>query len=256
MKIGICTGLENLELLERLGYDYIEPQVSKVAEYTEEEFAFWKEKLKDAKIACETFNVLFPGDIHCIGEEYDEEILVEYLNKGFSRVRELGGELVVFGSGNQRRCPDYVDFQEGVRQLVYVYRLVGTIAAMYDLTVVVEPLNRTETNMICTMAEAAMVAGMVDLPNVKVLADYYHVMMDQDPISDLKRIQSLAHVHIAAKEGRRYPVEEIEDTLKTFFDTLHEIGYDARISIEGGTDDMEEDAKKALVLLREATKNE
>ena len=28
MRYGICTGLENLELLEKLGYDYIELSVT------------------------------------------------------------------------------------------------------------------------------------------------------------------------------------------------------------------------------------
>ncbi|MDO4324762.1 MAG: sugar phosphate isomerase/epimerase family protein [bacterium] len=254
MRFGICTGLENLELVEKLGFDYIEPQVSKIAEYTQEEFDSWKEKLAQAKISCETFNVLFPGTIHCIGEEYDEDTLVEYLNRALARVEELGGEIVVFGSGKQRSCPDYVPFEEGVRQLVYVYRLVGEIAAKYHLTVVIEPLNRTETNMICTMAEGAMLAGMVDLPNVKLLADYYHVAKDNDPISDISRIGNLAHTHIATKEGRRYPLQKEGDQFDEFFKQLKGIGYEGRVSIEGGTDCMEEDAKKALAFLRELDK--
>lgn len=251
MRFGICTGLENLELLERLGYDYIEPQASVVAKYTEEEMKMWKEKLAQSSVSCETFNVLLPGTFRCIGEEYKEEELKEYLHTAFSNVQALGGQVVVFGSGTQRSCPDTVAFTEGVRQLVAVYRLVGEIASQYGLTIVVEPLNRKENNMICTMTEGAMIQAMVNLPNVQLLTDYYHVATDADPISDIVRIGHFTHVHIATKEGRRYPLKREGDKFEEFFDALHQIGYQGRVSIEGGTDNMEEDAKIALKLLKE-----
>ncbi|MDO4296452.1 MAG: sugar phosphate isomerase/epimerase family protein [bacterium] len=251
MKFGICTGLENLELLKELGYDYIEPQASKLAEYTEEEKKMWKEKLEAAGISCETFNVLLPADARCIGEEYEEAAFQAYLHKVFAGVKELGGEIVVFGSGKQRSFPESVSFSEAVRQLVKVYRLTGEIAAVYGLTVVIEPLNRSETNMICTMAEGAMLEAMVQHPNVKLLADYYHVAKDADHIEDLVRIGHLEHVHIATKEGRRYPTSKDSDDFAAFFQALKQIDYAGRVSIEGGTEQLREDGAKALQVLRE-----
>ena len=43
MKFGICTSIENINLLAEMGFDYIECGVSKLASLSEEEFASWKE---------------------------------------------------------------------------------------------------------------------------------------------------------------------------------------------------------------------
>ena len=55
MRFGICTGPENIELLEKLGYDYIELNASKMLTLSEEELESIREKLNASKIKCEAF---------------------------------------------------------------------------------------------------------------------------------------------------------------------------------------------------------
>ena len=62
-------------------------------------------------------------------------------------------------------------------------------------------------------------------------------------------MRKLAHTHIAIREGRGYPLAEDED-LKGFFAQLKAIGYEDRISIEGSTKDFDEEAPKALAVLK------
>ena len=49
MRFGICTGPENIELLEKLGYDYIELNASKMLTLSEEELESIREKLNTQK---------------------------------------------------------------------------------------------------------------------------------------------------------------------------------------------------------------
>jgi hypothetical protein len=56
-------------------------------------------------------------------------------------------------------------------------------------------------------------------------------------------------VHTARTEGRVYPVEPLQE-LRTFFAYLHQVGYTARVSIEGRSDDMRRDGAAALAVLR------
>jgi sugar phosphate isomerase/epimerase len=63
-------------------------------------------------------------------------------------------------------------------------------------------------------------------------------------------------MHIAAKAGRRYPVSEEGEQYREFFRELKKIGYNGRMSIEGKTDNIEEDAPKALSLLKKLEQEE
>lgn len=251
MRFGICTGLENLPLLERCGYDYIELSVTSVMKMSPEEISKYQEELAQSKVKCETFNVLFPQTMSLLDGTTSEEELREYLHKAMSLVQKFGARTVVFGSGKCRRCPDDMPFGEAYRKLISVYRITGEIAAEYGIQIVIEPLSRSETNMICTMLEGAMLESDVNHPNVALLADFFHVIANHDRIEDMETIKHFGHFHIAAGNGRRYPMSEEGEEYAAFFKSLKAIGYDGRISIEGKTENMEQDAPKALAYLKE-----
>lgn len=253
MRYGICTGLDQLELLDELGFDYLEASVTAVMQLSEEECDGYLEQLKGRRITCEAFNILFPKTMELIGVNADRQELTAYLHRAFGRIRKLSGidrPVVVFGSGRCRRCPEGYDYRQAYRELTKVCRLTGEIAAEYGVLVVIEPLSRTETNMICTMAEGAILAADADHPNVSLLADYFHVIANHDNIRDLVTIGSFGHIHIAAGHGRLYPLAEEGEQYREFITALKTIGYHGRISIEGKSEDIRSDAAKALALLK------
>ena len=156
----------------------------------------------------------------------------------------------MFGSGKCRRCPEGYDYRKAYQELIGVYRLTGEIAAEYGITIVIEPLSRAETNMICTMAEGAMLESDVNHPNVKLLSDYFHVIANHDNIEDIRAIGEFGHIHIAAGKGRLYPLSEEGEQYREFIGALKAAGYDGRISIEGKTTEIEKDGAAALALLK------
>lgn len=251
MRYGICTGPQNLEILERLGYDYIELSVTATMKLEPEVLEGYREKLKASRVKCEAFNILFPKTMELIGGNTSKGELGEYLHKAMALIASFGAKVVVFGSGKCRRCPEGITFGEAYRELVKVYRTAGEIGAEYGVNVVIEPLSRKETNMICTMAEGAMLESDVAHPNVGLLSDYFHVCANHDCIEDIRMIRRFGHIHIASGNGRRYPVSEEGESYGEFIRALKSAGYDGRISIEGKTDDMERDGARALALLRE-----
>lgn len=249
MRFGICTAIDNIEKVEKMGFDYLEANASGIAALSEEEFQKTLELVKNAKIGCECFNVLFPKTISVVGPDKNAEEMEKYLHGVFSRIQKLGGTIVVFGSGKCRSFPEGMDFDEAFRQLVDSFRLVGKIAAEYGITIVIEPLNRAESNLINSVAEGALLRAILDMPSVQLLADGYHMFLEDEKLSDISRVRKLAHTHIAVREGRGYPLAEDED-LKGFFAQLKAIGYEDRISIEGSTKDFDEEAPKALAVLK------
>ena len=249
MKIGFCAKPEEIERVAAAGFDYLEPAVSYVAEKTDEEFEALLTALQAAPIPTPSFNVLFPGSISLMGGTADEEIRA-YLDKALGRVQRMGGKVVVFGSGRARFRPEGMAYGDAFRRLIDVTRMMGDAAAKYGLTIVIEPLNRGETNTINSVAEGACLAAAVHHPNVKLLADYYHVAVENQPPEDVARVGGIAHAHIATKVGRMIPLEKDEGYAK-MFTAMKQTGYEGLISVEGRCDDLAADGPRAVRMLKE-----
>ncbi len=251
MRYGICTGLHNLEILERLGYDYLEASVTAVMGLEKAERDEYAEKLKCSAVKCEAFNILFPKTMELVGPGADQEEIRAYLHDACSVMSELGGKVVVFGSGKCRKCPERYDYRKALQELVSVCRMTGETAQKYGIHVVIEPLCRNETNLICTMAEGAMLQTAVHHENVTLLADYYHVMANHDSILDAETIGGFGHIHIASGKERKFPLSLEGEQYREFLKAIKASGYDRRISIEGKTEDLEKDGAAALAFLRQ-----
>lgn len=173
MRFGICTGPENLDLLENLGYDYIEMNVTSVMKLTPEEQDHYRRKVEQSKVKCEAFNVLFPKTMELVGGSTGEKELRNYLKEAMTLIQSFGASLVVFGSGKVRRCPPDLTLGEGYQKLVRVYQITGEIASDYGIQVVIEPLSRggdksdqsafrrSNSGVRCQYAKCRVVGGLL-----------------------------------------------------------------------------------------------
>ena len=252
MKFGICESLDNLELVERLGFDYLESAVSVISEISDDAFLKVLERVNKSRIKVERVNILFPRSIKLIGDEASSyNNICTYLERAFTRVKKLGGTLAVFGSGRSRNFPDGIPFAGAYRELVKITKVIGEIAARYGITIAIEPLNRSESNCINSVKEGAMLEADVDIKSVGLLADLYHMLKENEPMDNILLVKNLKHTHIAHLEGRAYPTS-LNDDVKNFFTAMKNIGYDGTISIEGKTTNLEKDAETSLGILHEA----
>ena len=249
MKIGFCAKPNQAAQVAAAGFDYIEPPVNHIAAMTEEAFSACMGELQAAGIPAPSFNLLFPRDLALLAEETRDEQIAEYLHGALARVQRMGGKVVVFGSGKSRNRPDNMSYGRAFRRLIEVTRLTGEIADQYDVTIVIEPLNRGESNMINSVAEGACLAAAVDHPRVQVLADYYHIAMEHEPVSDIERVTGIAHAHIATLEGRRVPTQA-DDGFTQMFASMKRTGYQGLLSVEGKTDDLAQDGPVSIRLLK------
>ena len=249
MKIGI-TGSENAAAAAAMGFDYLEVNTSALASLSEEEFQAELLRIQGCGLPVECANVLFSG-IQLLTEE-DHSRVETYLSGALGRLAKLGVEVVVFGSGGARRKPEDMPYAEGWHRLRDVTRTIGLAADKFGMQVAIEPLCRQETNMVNTVTEGAALAAAVDLPNVWVLADCYHMFKEDEPLENLRTVGRLSHVHVALRDGRRYPTYA-EGQLYLFMDELHAIGYDGRISIEANTRCFAQEGPLALAALRMLT---
>ncbi len=248
MKIGFCGKMDRAAEIAAAGFAYMELPVSALAEWTEEELAAHESTLKELKLPVPSFNVLFPGTIALLGKDSRDQEIRDYLRLVFPRVQRLGGKTVVFGSGRSRMRPESMSCDEAFRRLTEVTRLIGEEAEKFGLTIVIEPLNRGETNTINSVGEGACLRAAVNHPAVALLGDFYHIALEGEPPADLLRLGGISHCHIATKEGRRIPLQE-EPGFREMFAAMKKTNYAGNISVEGRADNLAEEGPVSIRLL-------
>ena len=76
---------------------------------------------------------------------------------------------------------------------------IGKIAANHGVTLVMEPLNRYETHFLNTLAHGAAICRRVGHPQVRVMADFFHMHIEEADIaaSLAENLAYVCHVHLA-----------------------------------------------------------
>lgn len=251
MRYGVCAEPDKLPAIAQAGADYIECTVTGLNALSAEQLDECLALLNSSKIQCEALAILFPGTIPLVGGEANNAVIADYLHRTFQRISLVGPEIVVFGSGRARMCPENFNREKALEQLVAVGRATADEAAPHHITIAFEPLNRRETNMIHSLAEAHEVVARVNRPNFKMVADLYHMLEENEPASALATYgDEIAHVHVAAKATRACPAPADKPQFEDYFCALKEIGYQKRISIEGRIDDHATQLPEAFALFR------
>jgi sugar phosphate isomerase/epimerase len=263
MKYGYCTDINFLEgdetsraIFEGIaeaGFDYVELPFSKLSELSNEKITKLKDELKN--IPCKACNLFFPPSLSIVGKVMDANGIMEYLEKMLPLAAEIGIETLVFGNGGARKIPQG-ETREGIwKNLRLITELMEFGAAKAGITICIEPLNTTETNIINSYSEAVELS--FGLKNVAAMIDSYHVAMEKQSFEDvIKYPDRMKHLHTAFPTGRTVPSpEDGTGIYEVFIKAVKAIGYDDKISIEGAlratsTSEIRTEIKAALGVLK------
>lgn len=252
MKLGICVTLEEPKIIKDIGYSYIELNIGEIATKNESEYQTVKKFASSFPLPVYAFNCLFPGGYQIIGTEVDHSANKEYLEKAFFRASDLGGEVVVFGSGKARNIPAKFGKAIADEQMLAFLKLAGEIARKNDITVVLEPLPTRSTNFINTAREGLRFVKAVNHPHLRLLIDYWHLCSEKenpDVVFEVGR-EYLRHVHIANPDGGIFPKKMDTADYKGFITRLKKIGYSGGVSIEATPQNLKEDALESYSFLK------
>lgn len=253
IRLGICTDVANIAIVEKCGYEYMETGLAKLAAMTEAEYEHAVKCTDAASIRVEACNGMLPAEVRVTGPDVSAQRIHEYLDAAFARAKRLGCEIVVFGSAGARNVPEGFEIDVAWRQIGNFLRIAQGHAQDYDITIAIEPLRRAESNIINLVSEAVMIASLMQLKNVRALGDTYHMAMCAEPLSALTQAgHMLAHVHTANALGRILPKEGDGENYAGIFEALRAGGYDARVSCEAGFTDFVTDARAAYEVLDKA----
>jgi sugar phosphate isomerase/epimerase len=252
MRFGVCAGSDKAAALAAAGYDYIELGAGGELIPDQDEAA-WNEKrrvLESLPLPCETFNLFIRG-IKIVGPDADPAAQERYAHHALARAAQVGGKLIVFGSGGARRVPDGYSREQAEAEIL---RFLGFCADAHEKTgvvVVVEPLNHNECNILNSIHECAGYVRRINRPGIRNLADSYHMEVDGEPLDAIvQHADILAHAH-TADTGRVAPGTAGYDH-HSLFRAFRAAAYDERLSIECKWTDFDAEIGPALAHLKSA----
>ena len=250
MKIGCCSSIENAGLLKEAGFDYIECTVVSLApEESDEAFAPILARHQNSPLPTPVLCIFLPGDLKVVGPDVDWLRVEKYVHTALARAKQIGVAIIVFGSGRSRSIPVGFGRDEAWAQLVRFLQIAADAADANEITIVIEPLNTKESNVLNSVAEGVKLAQEVNRSSIRVLADFYHMDEENEPLDHLLQYADwLEHIHVADTGRRapgtgRYPYAE-------FVEKLTNSGYDGLVSIECRWEDLAAEAGPAAQFLR------
>jgi len=252
---GLCAGPDKAVRLKEIGFDFIEGGVSGSLKPDKPDAEFEPElaKLKGSALPMRSCNGFIPKTFPLTGPAPLHDGALEYAVKACQRADAAGIPFIVLGSGGARRVPEGFDLVKGKAQFIEFCQKLGDRIKELKVTIVLEPLNKGETNILNSVTEGVEYVDAIGRPRIQLLADFFHMLKEgEGPEAIRKAGARIRHCHIAELEGRQAPGTKGED-LSGFFKALKDIGYSGGVSCECGwpKENVEAAWKKALETMRQ-----
>ena len=250
--IGVCTSIKNAPLLKQAGCSYVEIGINSFLMPHKDDASFVPnlKEASESELPLYAGNIFFSGDIKLVGPDANLDAIVRYAEVAMKRAKQIGVKIFVLGSGQSRRIPDNFEKEKAIEQFVALCKQLARLGEQYDVVVVIEPLRKQETNFINTVRQGTEIVRAVNHPNLRMLADFYHMMCeDEDAQALIETGNLLYHCHIAEKAERTAPGVKGDD-FTPYFKALKEINYQGSLSIECNWKNLEEEVAPAIAEIK------
>lgn len=119
-------------------------------------------------------------------------------------------------------------------------RKVAKKAADKGLELAIEPLNRFESDLVNTTADAARMVNDIDHPAAKIMVDGFHMSIEEKNLEEAIRIAGNKLIHVQTSENYRGTPGTGQTNWENFRKGIEAVDYDGVISIETFTPDNQE----------------
>jgi len=191
---------EKVERLEKYGYDGMEVWGRDVAQRMGE----LKAALSTSRVKVSTICAGYEGDL--LGaDRATREKAMQGVRERLRTAAELGAVgLITVPTFGVPKIPDLAPWMPDVQEveqriLVEECRLLGRYAEDVGAYLILEPLNRYETHFMRRLEQAVAVCKEVGLEHVKVMADFFHMNIEEPSIASSldAALDYVVHIHLA-----------------------------------------------------------
>jgi len=158
---------------------------------------------------------------------------VEYLLQLIDFCADLEGGVLVFGSPLQRST-DGISVEAARRHFADGLAKVAGHAGRRGVRVLVEHLDRTQSDVINTLAEARQLVEEVGHPAIQMMFDFHNTADESTPLDGLIRqfFDLICHVHVQEMDGRYLGTGNSSNAFCGAFQALKDLNYSGWISLE------------------------
>ena len=126
----------------------------------------------------------------------------QFISQMIDAAGALGAPAII--GSMQGRWGESVSKETAFAWLAESLNELGEQAKKYGVPLLYEPLNRYETNLFCTVADGVSFLKTLKTDNVKLLADLYHMNIEEVNLADaiLAGGKFIGHIHFADSNRR------------------------------------------------------
>jgi len=151
--------------------------------------------------------------------------------RDFIDLAKLYSTSVIIGS-MQGRFEGSITRDQALKWLGESLVELGQYAAKSGVGIVYEPLNRYETNLLNRLEEVVPFVRALQTPNIRILADLFHMNMEEANVPEAIRQTGALIGHIHFVDSNRRAAGMGHTDFVPIFKALNDIGYNGYISAE------------------------
>ena len=257
MILGVCCGTEEntVKMMKEIGYVYIESGIKNFYKNPQSRESVLNALGKN-NIRLEVGQHPFPGEYDPSGKQSESALAAirDYFYELIDFTSNFNMSTLVMGAGGARTLPSPDKYENVMDQMADICKYaISPVLDEYGIILALEGLRRDETNMLNRTDESVQVAKLANKPNIKVMADLYHVIGENEKLEDFANYKGyIRHAHIGKPNPRVMPSENDGYDYKPFFEALRSANFNGRMSVEAGSscDDYKTSLERAFDALR------
>ena len=168
-------------------------------------------------------------------DEKIRELGIAYLNTCVDLAAEVGSTYVsgpMYSATGKARLLSPAERKQQFNWAVDSLNRVANYAQSRNVGLAIEPLNRFETDLINTVDQGVELCRAVELPNVGLLVDTFHMNIEEKSLSTTIQNAAPYIFHVQVSENDRGTPGKGQVHWDEFFATLSKINYGGQIVIE------------------------
>jgi D-psicose/D-tagatose/L-ribulose 3-epimerase len=221
----------SFERLKKYGYDGIE--------FAAEPYTTDQDKmvrlLKEYGLSCTSLCGIFPEDRDLTADDPDEAArAVQYIKDNVDFAKKVGAPyMIVVPSpvGRTEPLPNR-SYERAWTNAVRNVKAAAEYAESQGIRLAIEAINRYETYLVNTLTKALSFVKEVNHPAVGLMADMFHMSLEENNIGASLRMIAPYLMHVHAADNTREAAGLGNTDFKEMFYVLRDIGYQGPITME------------------------
>lgn len=193
---------------------------------------------------------MFPPDRDLRGTEEQQQTSLEYLNRLIDLAAAIGSSTVagpMYSSVGRCNLHTESERQEQKDRVARNLEKACVRAEQAGVTLMMEPLNRFETDFMNTLEQGRQMIEKVGSPALKLLVDTFHMNIEEDDSAQAIREAGDAVGHFHASGSHRGIPGRDQVNWTGVFKALKDIGYPGDMAIETFSTDNDTIARAASI---------